>query len=50
MKHCISVVKSNRETVSLLDKIGVTIFMVSFIENHSKRFEEMKANPMAGEV
>jgi hypothetical protein len=40
-----SVVKSNREKVSRLDEIGVTAFMIWFIENYPESFKEMKENP-----
>ena len=44
MKRYISVVKSNREKVSLLDETDVNITMVGFVENYLESFEVMKKN------
>lgn len=45
MKHYMSVVKSNREKVSLSDEIGVTVTMVRFVENYPESFREIKESP-----
>jgi hypothetical protein len=45
MKRYISVVKSNREKVSLLDETDVNITMVGFVENYLESFREIKESP-----
>ena len=45
MKRYISVVKSNREKVSLLGATDTNVTVVGFVENYPESFREIKESP-----